>query len=55
MYIYLKKRPKELKKYGLVKPCSLLKIVWISCGAAVFLHISFYLSDNIHEQDIEKS
>ena len=49
------KRPKKLKKYGLVKPCSLLKIVWISCGATVFSRISFYWSDNIHEQDTDKS
>ena len=49
------KDQKKLKKYLLVKPCSLLKIIWISCGVVVFLHISFYLSDNIHEQGTEKS
>ena len=49
------KKTKNNKTYGLVRPCSVFKIAYISHGAIVISHISFHWSDKNYEQDMVKS
>ena len=49
------KRLKTLKVYGMVEPCCVFKIAYISNGAIVISLISFHFSDNNKEQDMGNS